>query len=169
MAAVVTGLIATLAGADWPALRAGRISPMRAVLGERATASTRHRLARALAGVALFVPGAVFGGSLWMSNNTNGALNGIIATLLTMGMFVGMVLAAPVVITPLVGLLHAAVAVAVAHGWPDGRRRDSHERRADRGYGGGADDRPLGRRRQLWPDLELPRDDPRADRPDLRP
>ncbi len=102
---MLTGLLATFAGAYWPARRAGRIAPIRAVLGERATASTRHRLARALAGVALFVPGAVFGGSLWMSNNTNGALNGIIATLLTMGMFVGMVLAAPVVITPLVGLL----------------------------------------------------------------
>jgi putative ABC transport system permease protein len=103
--AVLTGMLATFVGAYWPARRAGRIAPIRAVLGERASASTRHRLARAIAGFALFVPGAIFGGSLWMSNNTSGALNGVIATLLTMGMFVGMVLAAPVVITPLVGLL----------------------------------------------------------------
>jgi putative ABC transport system permease protein len=102
---VLTGLLATLAGAYWPARRAGRIAPIRAVLGERAVANTRNRLARAIAGIALFVPGALFGGSLWMNNNTGGALNGVVATLLTMGMFVGMVLAAPVIITPLVGLL----------------------------------------------------------------
>ena len=75
--AVLTGLLATFAGAYWPARRAGRIAPIRAVLGERATASIAAGSLRALAGVALFVPGAVFGGSLWMSNNTNGALNGM--------------------------------------------------------------------------------------------
>jgi len=103
--AVLTGLLATFAGAYWPARRAGRISPIRAVLGERVTVTTRNRVGRAVAGIALFVPGAVFGGSLWMNNNTGGALNGMIATLLTMAMFVGMVLAAPVIITPLVSLL----------------------------------------------------------------
>ena len=49
--AVLTGLLATFAGACWPARRAGRIAPIRAVLGERATAqhsppprsSTRRR------------------------------------------------------------------------------------------------------------------------------
>jgi putative ABC transport system permease protein len=75
------------------------------VLGQRETASARHRAARALAGLALFIPGVLFGGSLWMSNTSSGALNGALATLLTMSMFVGMVLAAPVLITPLVGLL----------------------------------------------------------------
>jgi putative ABC transport system permease protein len=103
--AVLTGMLATFAGAYWPARRAGRMAPIRAVLGERATASTRHGVMRGVLAVALFVPGAVFGGSLWMGNNTGGALNGVIATLLTMGMFVGMVLAAPVLITPLVALL----------------------------------------------------------------
>jgi putative ABC transport system permease protein len=103
--AVLTGLVATFIGAYWPARRAGRIAPIRAVLGERAIASAGHRVARAVIGLALFAPGAIFGGSLWMSNNTGGSLNGMVATLLTMAMFVGMVLAAPVVITPLVGLL----------------------------------------------------------------
>src|SRR3954454_6273106 len=103
--AVLTGMFATFAGAYWPARRAGRIAPIRAVLGERAISSGRRSLARAIAGLLLFLPGAILGGSLWMNNNTGGALNGVIATLLTMGMFVGMVLAAPVLITPLVGLL----------------------------------------------------------------
>jgi putative ABC transport system permease protein len=103
--AVLTGMVATFVGAYWPARRAGRIAPIRAVLGERASARAGHPALRGLAGVALFVPGAIFGGSLWMSNNTSGALNGIAATLLTMGMFVGMVIAAPVLITPLVAAL----------------------------------------------------------------
>jgi putative ABC transport system permease protein len=105
--AVITGLVATFAGAYWPARRAGRISPIRAVLGERERGATRHPVRRALIGLALFVPGLVFGGSLWMNNNTGSALNGILGMLLTMAMFVGMVLAAPVLITPLVRALTA--------------------------------------------------------------
>jgi putative ABC transport system permease protein len=103
--AVITGLVATFAGVYWPARRAGRIAPIRAVLGQRSAGGARNRAARGLLGLVLFVPGAVFGGSLWMSNNAGGALNGIVATALTMAMFVGMVLAAPVIITPLVSLL----------------------------------------------------------------
>jgi putative ABC transport system permease protein len=103
--AVITGLVATLAGAYWPARRAGRIAPIRAVLGQRADGNGRHRAARGIAGLLLFLPGAIFGGSLWMNNNTSSAVNGMLATLLTMAMFVGMVLAAPIIITPLVSLL----------------------------------------------------------------
>jgi putative ABC transport system permease protein len=105
VAAVVTGLLATFAGAYWPARRAGRIAPIRAVLGERERGTARHRAVRGAVGVVLFLPGALFGGSLWMNNTSSGALNGMLATLLTMLMFVGMVLAAPVIITPLVSLL----------------------------------------------------------------
>jgi putative ABC transport system permease protein len=64
VAAVITGLIATVAGAAWPALRAGRISPVRALIGAPAPrrALTRRR---ALVGLALFVPGMVIGGLFW--------------------------------------------------------------------------------------------------------
>jgi putative ABC transport system permease protein len=103
--AVITGLLATFAGAYWPARRAGRIAPIRAVLGERASGGGRHRVTRGVVGLVLFLPGALLGGSLWMNSNTTSALNGMLATLLTMAMFVGMVLAAPVIITPLVSLL----------------------------------------------------------------
>jgi putative ABC transport system permease protein len=105
--AVVTGLLATFAGAYWPARRAGRIAPIRAVLGERSRGSVRHPVRRALIGLALFAPGTIIGGSLWMDNTSGSALNGIIGMVLTMAMFVGMVLAAPVVIMPLVRLLTA--------------------------------------------------------------
>ena len=103
--AVITGLVATFAGAYLPARRAGRIAPIRAVLGQRVGGSARHSAIRAIAGLVLFLPGAIFGGSLWMNNTTTSALSGMLATLLTMAMFVGMVLAAPILITPLVGLL----------------------------------------------------------------
>ncbi|TML05067.1 MAG: ABC transporter permease [Actinobacteria bacterium] len=89
--AVITGLIATFTGAYWPARRAGRIAPIRAVLGQRSESGARHRAARGIAGLVLFLPGAIFGGSLWMNNTTSGALSGLLATLLTMAMFVGMV------------------------------------------------------------------------------
>lgn len=103
--AVITGLLATFAGAYWPARRAGRIPPIRAVLGERARGSVRHPWRRALIGLVLFVPGALLAGELWMGNASGGAANGILGMLLSVAMFVGMVLAAPVIITPLVRVL----------------------------------------------------------------
>jgi putative ABC transport system permease protein len=105
--AVITGLLATFAGAYWPARRAGRIAPIRAVLGERTRGSVRHPWRRALIGLALFAPGTIIGGKLWMDNTSGSAVNGMIGMVLTMAMFVGMVLAAPVIIMPLVRLLTA--------------------------------------------------------------
>jgi putative ABC transport system permease protein len=103
--AVATGLLATAVGAWLPARRAGRIAPIRAVLGGRETQHSR-RGPRAVAALILFVPGAILGGSLWFANNGNGsALRGLIAITLTMAMFIGMVLAAPVIIPPLVELI----------------------------------------------------------------
>ena len=77
------------------------------MLGERAAARVRHPWRRALIGLVLFAPGTIIGGKLWMDNTSSGALNGMIGMVLTMAMFVGMVLAAPVIITPLVRLLTA--------------------------------------------------------------
>lgn len=100
--AVVVGLLVTVVGALRPALRAGRIPPIRAVLGgdgprQRASA---YRLLIALA---LFLPGCILGGRFWMGNGNSGsALSAILGIGMTMGMFAGIVLAAPFLITPIV-------------------------------------------------------------------
>src|SRR4029450_514496 len=67
--AAFIGIVVTLLGAWWPARRAGRISPIRAVLGTaqvRRTASKR----RLLIGLALFLPGVWFGGSFWFGGES---------------------------------------------------------------------------------------------------
>jgi putative ABC transport system permease protein len=100
--AAVIGILVTLLGAFWPAHRAGRISPIRAVVGSaqvRRTASKR-RLAIALV---LFLPGLWFGGSFWFGgeSETSGlAAYGGIA--MTMAMFAGMAAAAPFFILPII-------------------------------------------------------------------
>ena len=54
--AVVIGMLVTAAGALWPARRAGRVSPIRAVLGNRG-ARTAPRRSRLAFGLALDAPG----------------------------------------------------------------------------------------------------------------
>ncbi|HEY6887317.1 MAG TPA: FtsX-like permease family protein [Solirubrobacter sp.] len=104
IAAIVTGLIATVAGAAWPALRAGRISPVRALIGAPPPrrALTRRR---ALVGLALFIPGMVVGGEFWFGTTSTSAWVGIGAAGATMVMMLGMVRLAPFVVLPLVRLL----------------------------------------------------------------
>jgi putative ABC transport system permease protein len=104
LAAVVTGLVATLAGAIWPALRAGRISPVRALIGAPPSrrALTRRR---ALVGLALFVPGMVLGGKFWFGTSSTSTWVGIGAAGATMVMMLGMVRLAPFVVLPLVRVM----------------------------------------------------------------
>ena len=104
VAAAVTGVAATLAGAAWPAARAGRIPPIRAVLGAGAIAR-QPRTARALLGLALFVPGLLLGGQLWFGEDSGEGASALLAVLCTMLMFVGMAIAAPLYVMPLVRLL----------------------------------------------------------------
>jgi putative ABC transport system permease protein len=101
--AVVTGLLATVAGAAWPALRAGRISPIRALVGAPPPrrALTRRR---ALIGLCLFVPGMVIGGKFWFGTTSTSPWVGIGAAAATMVMMLGMVRLAPFVVLPLIRL-----------------------------------------------------------------
>jgi putative ABC transport system permease protein len=100
--AAVIGIAVTLLGAFWPAHRAGRVPPIRAVVGgsqARGRASKR-RLAVALA---LFLPGLWFGGSFWFGGGSEtGGLAAYGGIALTMAMFAGMAIAAPFVILPVV-------------------------------------------------------------------
>lgn len=102
--AVAVGLLATVAGALYPALRAGRIPPIRALTGGR-TIERPPGLRRALVGLALFFPGLAIGGLFWFSNQSGGALSAIIGVGSTMVMFVGMVLLAPFVVMPIIRVL----------------------------------------------------------------
>ena len=103
--AVIVGLIATAAGAFYPTRRAARVPPIQAAQGTIATRKPAG-LKRGLIGFALLAPGAIFGGSFWAGDGAgDGALaaaGGIAGTML---MFVGMAVAAPIVIMPIVRLL----------------------------------------------------------------
>jgi putative ABC transport system permease protein len=102
---VVVGLLATVAGALWPARRAGRIPPVRAALG-MVDVRKRTPLRRGLFGLLLFLPGLIFGGTFWFGDKAgSGPLAALVGIGGTMLMFVGMAMAAPFVITPLVRLL----------------------------------------------------------------
>jgi len=107
--AVIVGIVATLAGALWPARRAGRVPPVQAVAGAQAI---RHRpsLRRAIIGVVLFLPGLILGGTYWFGDQSaSGALAAIGAIGGTMLMFVGVAMAAPFLIMPVVSLLAAGL------------------------------------------------------------
>jgi putative ABC transport system permease protein len=103
-AAILVGLLATAAGALHPALRAGRISPIRALTGGRGLEGRPGRR-RALVGLALFVPGLAIGGLFWFSNQSGSVLAALVGVGSTMTMFVGMVLLAPFVVMPAIRLL----------------------------------------------------------------
>ena len=70
--AALIGMLVTLLGAFWPAHRAGRVSPIRAVLGggEVRGRASKRRLA---IGLALFLPGLWFGGSFWFGSESDTA------------------------------------------------------------------------------------------------
>ena len=100
--AAVVGILVTLMGAFWPARRAGRIAPIRAVLGDAQVRRTPSKR-RLVIGLALFVPGVWLGGSFWFGNESNSdslAAYGGIA--MTMAMFAGMAVFAPFVIMPVI-------------------------------------------------------------------
>ncbi|HEX6713174.1 MAG TPA: FtsX-like permease family protein [Thermoleophilaceae bacterium] len=102
--AFVLGVVVALAGAFWPARRATRIAPVRAAMGN-VTVRARLGVRRALAGFTLFVPGALLGGELWFGSNSGSGTDALLGMTVTIAMFVGMVLAAPFVVLPLVRAL----------------------------------------------------------------
>jgi putative ABC transport system permease protein len=104
VAAVVVGLLATLGGSLYPALRAGRIAPIEALTGGGGI-ERRPGWRRALVGSLLFFPGLAIGGLFWFSNNSGDALAALVGIGSTMTMFVGMVLLSPFVVMPLIRLL----------------------------------------------------------------
>ncbi|UGS36975.1 ABC transporter permease [Capillimicrobium parvum] len=105
IAAIVVGLVVTLVAAIWPARRAGRVEPIRAVLGGR-DVQRRPSPVRALAGVALFLPGCILGGRFWMGGgNTGGTLSALLGIAMTMGMFAGIAMTAPYTVMPILRLL----------------------------------------------------------------
>jgi putative ABC transport system permease protein len=116
--AAVIGIVVTLLGAFWPARRAGRVSPIRAVIGDpqvRGKASMR-RLAVALV---LFIPGLWFGGSFWFGGESEtGGLAAYGGIVMTMAMFAGMAIAAPFIIVPVIRWL----AVPIRRALPTGGR-----------------------------------------------
>jgi putative ABC transport system permease protein len=104
--AVVTGVGTAVAGALWPARRAGRTSPIRAVLGTEGLRS-RPRPRRAAIGVALMVLG--LGGAFWLgAADETTPVVAAAGMLGTIAIFFGIAMASPFVIGPMVRLL----------GWP---------------------------------------------------
>jgi putative ABC transport system permease protein len=101
IAAVLTGLVTTVAGAAWPAFRAGRIAPVRALIGG-ATLKRAPGARRALAGTLLFVPSLVASGLFWFGDTSDGGMLAAVAGIgSTVVMFLGMVLLAPFIVLPL--------------------------------------------------------------------
>jgi putative ABC transport system permease protein len=127
LTAAALGPVVTVIGVLRPARRAGRVPPIRAVLG---IGAPERRLSpwRALAGVALFVPGLVFGAKFWFGgDNTGSALSALTGIGMTMGMFLGMTLLAPWLISPLV----RALSVPLARLFPTGGRLAADAARAN--------------------------------------
>jgi putative ABC transport system permease protein len=100
--ASILGIVVTAVGAFWPARRAGRVPPIRAALGDTEP-RRRPSVKRALIGVALFLPGAIFGGELFIGGSGPG--DAMLGMLVTMVMFVGMAMAAPFLILPIAAAL----------------------------------------------------------------
>jgi putative ABC transport system permease protein len=103
VAAVVTGLGTALLGALHPARRAGRTSPIRAVLGTEGLRS-RPRAPRAVLGAAMIVAGLA--GAFWLGaaeeTTTVVAAAGMLGTI---AIFFGIALIAPFVVVPMVRVL----------------------------------------------------------------
>lgn len=103
--AIVVGLLATVAGALYPGLRAGRVPPIQALTGSGGR-EQKPGLRRALVGLALFLPGLAVGGLFWFSNHS-GTWSALIGVGSTVVMFVGMVALAPFVVIPVIRALAA--------------------------------------------------------------
>ena len=103
IAAVVTGLLTAVAGALNPARRAGRIPPIRAVLGTEGL-RTSPRPIRILVGLLLIGPGLYGAFRLGAADETTDAVaaGGIAGTI---GIFFGIALIAPFLISPLTRVL----------------------------------------------------------------
>ena len=103
IAAVVTGLVTAVGGAFYPARRAGRTSPIRAVLG---TEGLRARLRARRAVFGLILIGVGLAGAFWL-----GAAEEVTTVVAAAGMtgtiaiFFGIAMLAPFVIRPLVSVL----------------------------------------------------------------
>ena len=103
IAAVVTGLLTAILGAFHPARRAGRTSPIRAVLG---TEGLRPRLRARRAVIGLALMGLGLAGAFWL-----GAAERVTTVVAAAGMtgtiaiFFGIALVAPFVVRPLVTIL----------------------------------------------------------------
>ena len=105
IAALITGLVATLAGAGWPAFRAARTPPIQALVGTARGGRKVLTVRRAVIGLALFLPGAALGGLFWFGTKSDSPLVGIGAIVATMVLFLGMVRLAPFLVVPLVRLM----------------------------------------------------------------
>ncbi|HEY7151867.1 MAG TPA: FtsX-like permease family protein, partial [Solirubrobacterales bacterium] len=100
VAAVVTGLITAVGGALYPARRAGRTSPIRAVLGTEGLRSAL-RPRRAVIGACLIPLGLA--GAFWLgASNETTTIVAAAGMLGTIAIFFGIALVAPYVIRPLV-------------------------------------------------------------------
>jgi putative ABC transport system permease protein len=100
-AAVATGFITALLGALYPARRAGRTSPIRAVLGTEGLRA-RLRPRRAVIGVVLIPLGLA--GAFWLgAANETTTIVAAAGMLGTIAIFLGIALVAPFAIRPLVG------------------------------------------------------------------
>jgi len=107
--AAFIGIVVTLLGAFWPAHRAGRVSPIRAVVGG---AQIQRKVAkrRLVVALVLFVPGLWLGGSFWFGGaSETGGLAAYGGIAMTMAMFAGMAIAAPFIILPVVRWLAAPI------------------------------------------------------------
>ena len=166
--AAFIGIVVTLLGAFWPARRAGRISPIRAVLGDaqvRRTASKR----RLVIGLALFLPGVWFGGSFWFGGESEtGGLAAYGGILMTMAMFAGMAAAAPFIILPVIRWLAVPVRRLLPNRRPAGGGLAALQPAPHRRHRRRAHDRALGGRRQQLDVVELHRDHQRSDRQGVR-
>ncbi len=101
--AVATGLLTAILGALYPAQRAGRTTPIRAVLGTEGLRS-RLRARRALLGAALI--GLGLAGAFWLgAANDTTTIVAAAGMLGTIAIFLGIALVAPFVIRPLVRAL----------------------------------------------------------------
>ena len=99
-AAAVTGLLTAFLGALYPARRAGRTPPIRAVLGTEGLRS-RLRPRRAVIGVLLIPPGLA--GAFWLgASNQTTTIVAIAGMAGTIAVFFGIALVAPFAIRPLV-------------------------------------------------------------------
>ena len=103
VAALATGLLTAILGALYPARRAGRTSPIRAVLGTEGLRSQAHPR-RAVLGVALIVVGLA--GAFWLgAAEETTPLVAAAGMTGTIAIFFGIAIVAPFVIRPLVRAL----------------------------------------------------------------